>query len=52
MRKHAIESGKVKYLFVGEAKTYGDKNAKEKMDQEWRSATYRGKNEKGLQCLR
>src|SRR5699024_2412967 len=41
----AMELGKVKYLFVGEAKTSGANNAQEKMHQESRTASERGKTD-------
>src|SRR5699024_2943255 len=44
----AMELGKVKYLFVGKAKTYGDNSALEKMDQEWTTAIYRGKTDEAV----
>ena len=43
-----MELGKVKYLFVGKAKTYGDNSALEKMDQEWTTAIYRGKTDEAV----
>lgn len=38
-----MEFGKVKYLFIGKAKTYGNDNADRKMDRQWTTAIYRGK---------
>lgn len=36
-----MELGKVAYLFIGKARTYGDNNAEKKMDREWATAIYR-----------